>query len=198
MVAIHPIAIRGAWLDGYALDYHTVSSTCIGYNEFGHPVFDTVRTVLGELLFRLKSRSDRTVVGEIVEVVADYVELTWKLRPTMIVPVPPSNTGRREQPVFLLADALGKRLRLAVDYDAVTKIRRTPQLKNVYDYTERAKVLDGAFGADSAVIGDQSILLFDDLYRSGATMNAVAKVLGAEGKAAAVHALALTRTRRRS
>jgi predicted amidophosphoribosyltransferase len=192
------MAIRGAWLDGYALDYHTISSTCIGYNEFGHPVFDTQRTPLGELLFRLKSRSDGSVVGEIVEVVAGFVKLTWTLQPTFIIPVPPSNTARRSQPVFLVADALGKRLRLDVQYDAVTKIRRTPQLKNVYDYAERAKVLDGAFRADSSVIGGQSILLFDDLYRSGATMNAVAKVLTAQGQAAAVHALALTRTRRRS
>jgi len=194
----HPIAIRGAWLDGYTLDYHTVSSTYVGDNEFGHPVFDTQRTPLGELLFRLKSRSDQSVVDEIVDAVESFIELTWKPRITVIVPVSPSNTARKAQPVFLLADALGKRLKLRVHYDAVTKIRKTPQLKNVYDYAERAKVLDGAFKADSAVIRGQSILLFDDLYRSGATMNAVAKVLTAEGQAAAVHALALTRTRRRS
>lgn len=97
----------------------------------------------------------------------------------------------------LLADALGKRLRLDVGLDAVTKIRATPQLKNVCDYTERANVLDGAFKADSAAVRDQSVLLFDDLYRSGATMNSVAKALTEEGQAAAVYVLALTRTRRR-
>ena len=58
-------------------------------------------------------------------------------------------------------------------------------------------MLEGAFRADSAVIRGQSILLFDDLYRSGATMNAVAKVLSAEGQTATIHALVLTRTRRR-
>ena len=198
MAAIHPMAIRGAWLDGYALDYHTVSSTYVGDNEFGHPVFDTQRTPLGELLFRLKSRSDQSVVDEIVDAVEGFIELTWKPRLTVIVPVPPSNTARKAQPVFLLVDALGKRLKLGVHYDAVTKIRKTPQLKNVYDYAERAKVLDGAFRAGSTAIRGQSILLFDDLYRSGATMNAVANVLSSEGEAAAVHALALTRTRRRS
>lgn len=192
------MAIRGAWHDGYALDDHTISSTYIGDNEFGHPVFDTQYTPLGELLFRLKSRSEGSVVDEIVELVAGFVEVTWKPAVTLIVPVPPSNTARRAQPVFLLAEALGKRLRLGVHQDALTKIRRTPQLKNVYDYDERAKVLDGAFRADPSVTGGQSILLFDDLYRSGATMNAVAEVLTAEGQAAAVHALTLTRTRRRS
>ncbi len=198
MAAIHPMAIRGAWIDGYALDYHTVSSTYVGDNEFGHPVYDTQRTLLGELLFRLKFRYDQSVVDEIVEAVAHFVEVGWKPMVTVIVPVPPSNTARRAQPVSLLSDALGRRLRLDVRLYAVTKIRKTPQLKNVYDYAERAKVLDGAFRADSAAIRGQSILLFDDLYRSGATMNAVANVLSSEGEAAAVHALALTRTRRRS
>ena len=196
MAAIHPTAIRGAWVDGYALDYHTVSSAYVGDNEFGHPVFDTERTPLGELLFRLKSRSDQSVVEEIMEAVAAFVELTWRPRLTIIVPVPPSNTARRVQPLLVLADALGRRLRLDVRHDAVTKIRKTPQLKNVYDYAERAKVLEGAFGADSTVLAGQSVLLFDDLYRSGATMNAVAKALSEEGRAAALHALALTRTRR--
>src|SRR5215831_14272907 len=93
MAQIHPMAIRGSWIDGYALDYHTVSSTCIGYNEFGHPVFDTQRTPLGELLFRLKSRSDGSVVDEITETIAGFVEVTWKPTITVIVPVPPSNTA---------------------------------------------------------------------------------------------------------
>jgi predicted amidophosphoribosyltransferase len=198
LTAIQPMAIQGAWLDGYALDYHTISSTYVGDNEFGHPVFDTQRTPLGELLFRLKSRFDQSVVDEIVGTVEGFIELTWKPRLAVIVPVPPSNTERRSQPVFLLADALGKRLSLEVRIDAVTKIRRTPQLKNVYDYDDMAKMLDGALRADSSVVQGRSILLFDDLYRSGATMNAAAKVLTAEGQAAAVHALALTRTRRRS
>lgn len=197
MVVTHPMAIRGSWIDGYVLDYHTVSSACIGYNEYGHPVFDTKYTPLGGLLFRLKSRSDATVVAEIVETVAGFVELAWKPKLTMIIPVPPSNLARRAQPVFLVADAMSKRLKLQANYEAVTKIRRTPQLKNVYDYRERARALEGAFRADSTVVGGQSVLLFDDLFRSGATMNSLAKVLSAEGKTAAVHALALTRTRRR-
>jgi predicted amidophosphoribosyltransferase len=39
------------------------------------------------------------------------------------------------------------------------------------------------------------ILLVDDLVRSGATLNAVTRLLKTEGGAAAVFVLALTRTR---
>src|SRR5229473_6598327 len=36
-----PRKIQGRWRDGYALDLHTLSSTPIGYNEYGHMQFDT-------------------------------------------------------------------------------------------------------------------------------------------------------------
>ena len=56
MVAIHPRRIVGNWRSGIALDVHTVRSTHLGVNEFGHDVFDTERSELGELLHRLKYR----------------------------------------------------------------------------------------------------------------------------------------------
>ena len=39
---------------GFALDFHTFSSTFIGYNAFGHPEFETRRPPIGELLYNLK------------------------------------------------------------------------------------------------------------------------------------------------
>jgi hypothetical protein len=35
MIEIHPKEIKGSWDQEYVLDVHTVSSTMIGYNEFG-------------------------------------------------------------------------------------------------------------------------------------------------------------------
>lgn len=149
-------------------------------------------------MYRLKSGSDKSVVGEVVETVAGFVEVHWKPTLTMVIPMPPSKSGRTEQPVFILANALGKRLGLAVRLDAVAKLRKTPQLKNVYDYDERMCLLDGAFSADPSVVSEHKVLLFDDLYRSGATTSSVTKVLYEQGKAAEVYALAVTRTRKKS
>ena len=53
-VKINPHKLNGPWSDGSALDVHTTSSTMIGHNAFGHPVFDTTRSPLGELLYKLK------------------------------------------------------------------------------------------------------------------------------------------------
>jgi hypothetical protein len=54
--------LEGSWDAGYALNKHTLSSDFIGYNEFGHPMFDTKRSEPGEALYQLKYRSDWTQV----------------------------------------------------------------------------------------------------------------------------------------
>jgi len=67
-------------------------------------------------------------------------------------------------------------------------------LKNIHDAEERRKILEGAFEVSAAKVNNQRILLLDDLYRSGATMNAIAEVLIASG-ASVVYAFAFTQTR---
>ena len=47
MAEFHPRQIIGKWREGYALDVHTISSTPIGHNEFGHMQFETIRSRLG-------------------------------------------------------------------------------------------------------------------------------------------------------
>jgi competence protein ComFC len=69
------------------------------------------------------------------------------------------------------------------------------QLKNVYDFDERRRLLADAFVVSRSGVEGERILLLDDLYRSGATLNAVGEAL-AEAGAAAVFALALTKTRK--
>lgn len=62
MPSIHPRQIPGRWRLGYALDLHTVSSTFLGYDDLGHATFDTRRSEIGELLYRLKYSGDQSVV----------------------------------------------------------------------------------------------------------------------------------------
>jgi predicted amidophosphoribosyltransferase len=65
----------------------------------------------------------------------------------------------------------------------------------VLDYTERASLLKDLHHVERQQAEGKRILLFDDLFRSGATMNSVAEALRKQGKAAEVFALAITRTR---
>lgn len=114
----------------------------------------------------------------------------------MIVPVPPSRKRLAYQPVVEIVKAIGARLSKPVNMTAVNKIRDTAELKNVFDYQQRSKLLQGAFNIDRDAVGGKRILLVDDLYHSGATATVVAQDLLAAGTAA-VYMLAMTKTRTR-
>lgn len=196
MANIKPMRIPGRWREGYALDYHTLGSTYIGDDQYGHPMFDTKRSEVGELLYRLKYRSDKAVLDELVDIAASFVR-SWSPDVTILVPVPPSR-ARSDQPVQLIAERLGLRIDIPVHPNAVVRVKETPELKDVYAYDERLRLLEGAHRIEASVVRGQRVLLFDDLYRSGATMNAITAMLYDEGAVADVYALALTRTRSRA
>lgn len=176
MVVIHPIKLLGRWREGFALHRHIVSSTYIGDNEYGHPMFDTKRTEIGELTYRLKYKSDNSVVGDIADVAADFVK-SWNPSISVIIPAPPSNQTRVQQPVFVLAQAVGQRLSIAVREGGVTRAKNVPQLKDVRDGATRLQLLKNAHTVDQSIVKDQRVLLFDDVFQSGATLNAVAEAL---------------------
>jgi len=194
MVSFNPRKIYGRWTEGYVLDLHTTGSVFLGDDALGHPQFETHRTEVGELLYQLKYREDQSVVTEICRA-AELLVKRWRIQIDMIVPVPPTRVDRTLQPVELLAEELGSRLAVPVTKDAIRKLGRFAELKNVYDAEERRKLLEGAFEVNGPRVTGQRILLFDDLYRSGATMNAVTEALIASG-ASVVYAFALTQTRR--
>jgi predicted amidophosphoribosyltransferase len=82
--------------------------------------------------------------------------------------------------------------------DCINKTRDSGQIKNETDPRKRAELLKGLYTVKSRKIAGKRVLLFDDLYRSGATMNEIAATLLDEGEADAVYALTITRTRRNS
>jgi len=195
MVSIHPINLSGNWTKGYALDIHTIDSTFIGY-KYGHEVFDTRRSEIGELLYRLKFKSDKTALGEIIDTVANFLENSWKIVDAIaaIIPVPPSK-NRAFQPVLEITKSLSSRLKIPFHDDLLVKTKETPELKDVYEYKKRMELLKNAFDIGSNVLNGKSILLLDDLYRSGATLNAITEILYNQGGVHNVYVLALTRTR---
>ena len=184
--------IHGPWREGYALDIHTISSTPLGYNASGHMQFDTKYSEIGDLLFRLKYNQDTRVVPEIVEAVETLLK-AWDPMVDMLVPVPFSKP-RKVQPVLVLAQAISQRLRIPLA-NCVSRVRNIPQLKDVSDLDEKVKLLDGLHKVDASATQGKRVLLFDDLYSSGATTNAITAELYGKGKASEVFALTITRTR---
>jgi competence protein ComFC len=192
MVKFQPRTIIGAWRSGYALDLHTLSSTYVGDDEFGHPRFETQRSEIGDLLYQLKYNSDRTAVERLAEAAETFIR-QWKPELDLLVPVPPS-TVRSAPPVVLVAQSLSKRTGIPV-VDCVKRTREIQQLKDITDLDERLKLLEGLHAVDKTATNGKRVLLFDDLYRSGATLNGITKALYDGGSAKEVFALTITRTR---
>ena len=192
MAAINPKRIYGNWLSGFALDVHSLSSVYLGVNEAGHDVFDTTRSEMGELLYRLKYCGDKSAALEIIDT-ASAVLKPHRSKFDILVPVPPSG-ARAIQPVIIVARGIGKAIGLPV-VKCISLTRRATQLKGVIDRERRVELLEGLHTVDATLTKDKNILLFDDLYRSGATMNAITNVLMRDGKASSVRVLTLTRTR---
>jgi len=193
---IHPIKIEGNWDIGYPLDIHTVSSQFIGYDEEGKQKFETERSQLGELVYKLRYRFDKSVIPEIIEIVLSVARYKTI---DVIIPVPPSNIHRSFQPVFEIAKSLGEKLNLPVLSDVVQKIKNTSELKNIGDFEQRSGILSDAFSISSdAAIRGKTVMLFDDLYRSGSTLTAITRVLYDQGHVQKVKVLTLTKTRSKS
>lgn len=192
MVTIHPLKIEGRWQSGVALDLHTTSSTPIGHNEAGHMQFETVRPEIAELLYQLKYQNNQGAAQGIIEAAAAYLR-PHRAKFDLIIPVPPS-AARSVQPVILLANGIGTALGLPV-VNCVTTTRATSQLKGVTDPAQRQELVKGLYAVNGAYTADKNILLFDDLFRSGTTMNAITDVLLSAGRAKTVRAVTITKTR---
>lgn len=192
-VQITPRSLRGPWLSGFALDVHTISSTFLGNDSLGHPQFDTVRSPIGEPVYRLKYKHDNAVMDQIAETVVEFLS-SWKPAVEAIIPAPPSNTGRPIQPVLEIASRISQRTDLPICDTCIKKIKKTGQMKD-FEISKRTDVLSGAYAVDSEKIAQRRLLLFDDLYDSGATANTITKALLGQGGAAAVYLLTLTQTR---
>lgn len=197
MVKINPRKIKGSWFEGYILDLHTLSSTFLGFDEYGHKAFDTKRSEIGELLYRLKNKFDKSVIDDILEVVGYFLKFGWKIDEILdgIIPIPPSRTGRSFQPVIELAKSLSSSLEIPLYLDYLIKVKETQELKNIYDFSKRMELLKDTYDIKDSGLAGKNIMLFDDLFRSGATLNAATNVLYKRGEVGKVYVLVLTKTR---
>lgn len=193
-LAINPIAIRGPWMQGWAMDLHTLSSTFLGDDAFGHPQFESKRSEIGELLYQFKYRGDSSGLAAICDTMATFVRQR-DLAADLIATVPPSNEFRRNQPLPAIAKGVAARLSCPYRPDALVKVRQTGELKTVFDLEQRRKLLQGVFHSEPQIVEGRTVLLMDDLFRSGATLNEAAREIVENGRAKSLVALTLTKTR---
>ncbi len=186
------ITLEGNWQTGLAFDLHTVSSTHLGVDEWGHDRFENTRSEMGELVYQLKYRQDKSALVKIVALL-DAIKGIENF--DYLVPIPPTNKKRSFQPVELITLALGERRKVKVWTNLLTN-EGDEELKGISDPVERLQRLQAAIKlAPGTNVTGKQILLVDDLYRSGTTLRVATDLLYGTGKAAKVSVLAMTKTR---
>ena len=183
--------IVGIWDLGYALDKHTLYSNYIGDNEHGHPMFDTKRTEVGEALYQLKYRHDSNQVQPLAEALAKVAKERFG-NIGLVIPMPAS-TVRPRQPVFELAKAISHLLGVN-SFEGILSKKKGAALKNLSCKDEKLEALEGSFTLKDMIKGDGpwNALLVDDLFDTGASMEAACTLLKTYPKIAKIFVLTLT------
>ncbi len=176
----HPRPIKENWTTGFALDFHSAYKGA-----------DWNRSGIGDLVYRFKYESDASVLPKLIE----HTRSLFAAQPEMnhfdlIVPVP-SSTPRAFSPVHEFCKALSNAVRKPVQ-PCVVKTRQTKPQKEMRTLPQKRDNVAGAFAVNGDITGKR-ILLVDDLFDSGATLEEITKIL-LRSKAARVNALTLTRT----
>jgi competence protein ComFC len=187
------VKLEGNWAKGFAYDVHTLGSVYQGLDEFGHKRYDTTRTEMGGLVYKLKYRNDKSVTKEIVDLLSKYKGIG---KFDAIIPAPSSNKSRSYQPADEIALELGKRMGVNVLIGFLEKKEDSKELKNITDPEERIQELKKAiFISSERNISGQKVLLLDDLYRSGATLSVSTDILYKQAKVSDVSVLTMTKTK---
>jgi ComF family protein len=175
-------------------------SDCLGGN--GH--FTKARAlahyegILPEIISRFKYRGDSRLAKPLGDLLADYEDPDFSFRDyRLVVPVPlhPRRLRRRGfNQSLLLARRISRRYSLPLNFTALRRIRATaPQTE--LSGAERQKNIRGAFAVfHEKTIAEKTILLIDDVFTTGATVEECAKVLLKAG-ARQVDVLTLARAR---
>lgn len=184
--------LHGNWHAGKAYALHTISSTYLGPDQFGHDKYETTRSEMGELVYRLKYKGDKSVLDQIVTLL-DGIQGIEKF--DYLVPVPPTKKNRPFQPVLAITEMLGKRRGVPI---LTTLVENTgdDEQKEISDPVERSTRLREAIKCNAATtVAGKNLLLVDDLYRSGATLAAITTLLYEKCNPNSVSVLTMTKTR---
>lgn len=187
--------VCGAWHAGYILDKHIKSSEFLGHNEFGRPKFDTIRTEVGESVYQLKYKDDRSQIPLLAEVFVENLKSKFSSI-SFIVPVPPSK-HRTFQPLIELAKAVAKKMDIPIFENVLIKNVETLQMKDIAATEDKMSTLLKAFSINDEIDneGCWDALIIDDLYSSGSSLNAATKILKSYSKVNNVYVAAFTRTK---
>ena len=180
--------IYGSWEEGIVIDNHMLKSVFMGYDNNEREVFENTRTEIGELVYQYKYRKKKKYVNAIMKLIEGVLD-AWNIKEKVdiVIPVPPSNKNREYQPVFEIGNEISKYIGKQCRIDVLDKISKV-QAKDGHNIHGHiiSKCQNERLG---------NVLVVDDLYSTGATLNEVCKVLRRDNNVNRIYCLVLTKTK---
>lgn len=139
---------------------------------------------MAHALYRFKYSGRREYAEVFGEEIAFYLkDFLEEIKPDALVPVPMYSAKERIRgynQATLLAQALGEHTQIPVYKDLVKRIKNTGPLK-LLNPEERLNNLKKAFILAENGVKLSVIVIIDDIYTTGSTIDAIAKVLQQDG-----------------
>ncbi|PHM64677.1 Bifunctional protein PyrR [Xenorhabdus stockiae] len=178
---------------GYALDKHSVGSTFLGYNGAGHPIFDTVRTEIGQALYQLKYHNNFQYINQLSHCIVEEIVKPYFPKIGFVIPMPASNI-RKVQPVSELAKQVARLINSPFFDGILLKATGGTSLKNLSNKEEKEEAIGNSFSIEDTIKneGKWNVLLVDDLFHTGATMEAACNALSSYSKVKSIYVATLT------
>lgn len=167
-----PMPLFGAWEAGWALAFNA---------RFHGNRWQ--RTETGEWVYRLKYRGQREYAERLGQRMAELLRRTPELNACdFMVPIPPSLQERTFDPVTELVLVLSRHSGMPVSLGILTRTRQVAPQKEMESQAQKEANVRGLFRVlCPARLRDRKILVVDDFFDSGATLNECARTLAAAG-----------------
>ena len=138
------------------------------------------------LIHGFKYKSWSRLQKPIKKLVIKYLQnLNLEFKNYIVIPVPLYKKREQERgfnQAKLIAEIFSDSLKLPLEQNILIRTKETESQAEIKDWDQRKENLNDAFSLESAgKIKDKNIILIDDVYTSGATVNEAIKILKTNG-----------------
>lgn len=152
-----------------------------------------------DIMHQLKYRRWTSLVQIIRPILNNYLKnMALSAEGYIIVPIPLHLERQRERgfnQAELIGSIISETLEIPMRTDLLTRVKKTKAQAELKNYKDRSSNVAGAFNAESPErLSGKNVILVDDVYTSGATMNDAVRALRAAG-AKKIIAFAFAKTR---
>lgn len=182
---IKPIPLLGNFDSGFALgEYRALKSA------------KREKTTVGYLLHEFKYEQNHHAGMILADLASDFINSQILLKSSnLILTIPPSFKSRSFDPVSFLTERIEERTQIHWEKDALKRTKLTKPQKSIHDREfKKINVLNTFQLAKPLKLDGKKILLIDDIFDSGATLDQISAILR-EAKADKIYVLVLVKTR---